>query len=66
MNSFKNAIFASLALIGILLAGCQTAPKTDAEKDDLAMAAESTVVTYKTLDPNMRTFFDSSDRCYFD
>ena len=61
MTSYRNILLASSALIAILLAGCQTAPKTQADKDDLAMRAESTVVTFKTLDPQMKTFFDSAE-----
>ncbi len=57
MNSYKNTL---LAFIAILVAGCQTAPKTQAEKDELELKAESTVVTYKTLDKAMQTFFDSA------
>ncbi len=60
MNSIKNTLIASLVLLAILLAGCQTAPKTQADKDVLAMQAESTVVTFKTLDREMKTFFDSA------
>ncbi len=60
MNSIKNTLIASLVLLVILLAGCQTAPKTQADKDVLAMRAESTVVTFKTLDPDLKTFFDSA------
>ncbi len=56
----KNALLASSALIAILIAGCQTAPKTQADKDDLEMRAESTVVTFKTLDPSIATFFDAA------
>ena len=51
---------AVLALIAVLFAGCQTAPKTEAEKQDLLLSAESTVVTFKTLDPSMKSFFTSS------
>ncbi len=51
---------AVLALIAVLFAGCQTAPKTEAEKQDLLLSAESTMVTYKTLDPSMKSFFTSS------
>ena len=51
---------AVLALIAVLFAGCQTAPKTEAEKQDLLLGAESTMVTYKTLDPSMKSFFTSS------
>ena len=57
LNSYKTAL---LVLSAILLSGCQTAPKTEAEKDDLEMRAESTVVTFKTLDPQIKTFFDSA------
>ncbi len=60
MNSYKLVLLASSALIAILIAGCQTAPKTKADKDDLEMRAESTVVTFKTLDPPISTFFDSA------
>ncbi len=60
MNSYKNALLAWSVLIVILFAGCQTAPKTEAEKDDLEMRAESTVVTFKTLDPPIESFFDSA------
>ena len=60
MNSLKNTLIASLALITILFVGCQTAPKTQEDKDDIEMRAESTIVTYKTLDPAIKTFFDSS------
>lgn len=57
----KHRTFAVIASIAVaLVAGCQTAPKTDADKDELAMAAESTVVTYKTLDPTMKTFFETA------
>ncbi len=61
MNSYKNALLALSALIAILFAGCQTAPKTEAEKDDLATRAESTVVRFKTPDREMKTFFDSAE-----
>ncbi len=60
MNSYKKTLLASSALIAILVAGCQTAPKTKADKDDLEMRAESTVVTFKALDPSISTFFDSA------
>ncbi len=56
----KNALLASLALIAILITGCQTAPKTQADKDDLEMQAESTVVMFKTLDPPIASFFDAA------
>lgn len=49
------------ALILALFAGCQTAPKTEADKQDLVLNAESTVVTFKTLDPSMKSFFTSSE-----
>ena len=60
LNSYKTALLVMSAVLAILLSGCQTAPKTEAEKDDLEMQAESTVVTFKTLDPQMKTFFDSA------
>ncbi len=60
LNSYKHVLLASSALIAILFTGCQTAPKTQDDKDDLAMQAESTVVTFKTLDPGLETFFDSA------
>ena len=60
MTSYRNMLLASSALIAILVAGCQTAPKTQADKDDLEMRAESTVVTFKTLDPSIKTFFDAA------
>jgi len=60
MNSYKNALLVWSVLIVILFAGCQTAPKTEDDKDELEMRAESTVVTYKTLDPPIESFFDSA------
>ena len=62
MNSFKNTLIASLSLIAIAvgMTGCQTSPKTQEDKDDIEMRAESTIVMYKTLDPAIKTFFDSS------
>jgi len=56
----KNTLLASSLLIAIFVAGCQTAPKTKADKDDLEMQAESTVVTFKALDPPIKTFFESA------
>ncbi len=56
----NKALLTSSVLIAILIAGCQTAPGTMAEKDDLEMRAESTVVTFKTLDPPILSFFDSA------
>ncbi len=50
----------SLALTAALFTGCQTAPKTEAQKQDLLLSAESTEVLYKTLDPTMKSFFTSS------
>ena len=51
----------SLTLTAALFTGCHTAPKTQAEKQDLLLSAESTVVTFKTLDPTMKSFFTSSE-----
>jgi len=51
----------SLALTAAMSAGCQTAPKTEAEKQDLLLDAESTVLNYKMLDPPMKSFFTSAE-----
>ena len=53
---------ATLILLSILvvIAGCQTAPKTEAEKDELILNAEAVVRHVKDLDPDMARFFESS------
>ena len=50
----------AVTLAAALFAGCQTAPKTETEKQDLLIAAESTVLNFKTLDPSMKSFFTTA------
>jgi lipid-binding SYLF domain-containing protein len=51
--------FAVLA-VAILVAGCQTAPTTESEKEDLVKKAATTVKTFKQLDPGLNVFFDTA------
>ncbi|MHC4140410.1 MAG: lipid-binding SYLF domain-containing protein [Planctomycetota bacterium] len=46
--------------VGVLVAGCQTAPKTDIEREDLVTKAEMTVEVFKEVDPGLEVFIDTA------
>lgn len=50
----------ALAIALGVAAGCQTAPKTDVEKQELVEDAKDVVRQVKAVDPGMSRFFESS------
>ncbi|MHC4218232.1 MAG: lipid-binding SYLF domain-containing protein [Planctomycetota bacterium] len=46
--------------VAIVVAGCQTAPKTDTEKDELVSNAGATIKEFKQVDSTIGDFFDSA------
>jgi lipid-binding SYLF domain-containing protein len=55
--------FLALSLAGFAsftLAGCSTAPKSEAKRESLISDAEATIVVFKRTDPGIGEFFDNA------
>lgn len=46
--------------VGLVLAGCQTAPKSSTARTDLDRSVQSTISKARTQDPSLNRFFDQS------
>jgi lipid-binding SYLF domain-containing protein len=51
---------ALVAVGGVFLSGCSTAPKSEAKRSSLETEADSAVQVAKTTDPGMQKFFDTA------
>jgi lipid-binding SYLF domain-containing protein len=49
-----------LSIVFALVAGCQTAPKTEEKREGLLMNANETVKQMEAADPSLRNFIDKS------
>jgi lipid-binding SYLF domain-containing protein len=51
---------ALVAVGGLFLSGCSTAPKSEAKRQNLETEAQAAIQTAKTADPGMQKFFDTA------
>ena len=58
MKLYSLIVPASVVLV---LFGCQTAPKTEAERDTLKIEARSAISMFKVKDPGIQRFFDTAE-----
>jgi lipid-binding SYLF domain-containing protein len=53
-------IAAAFVLTAVLVAACETAPKTDYEKQELVREAEWTIKRFQDVDPGLKVFFETA------
>ena len=57
---FATILLAAIGAAGLGLAGCETAPKTQPERQVLIDKSGQTITEFRSLDPSMQSWFDSS------